>query len=127
MPDVLELADRLWRGEASTGEFHPVRHLGGMAEICDGVAFVPSFANVSAFQTEDGLVLVDTGSSFLAAAVHEELRRWSGERLALARGDRARGTAAQVRPVHHDCRLQRGDQPAPVRRARLAVAGRVPL
>ena len=82
MPDdVLELADRLWRGEVGPGDYHPVSHLGGLAEICDSVAFVPSFANVSAFATEDGLVLVDTGSSFFAAAVHGELRRWSGQRL----------------------------------------------
>jgi glyoxylase-like metal-dependent hydrolase (beta-lactamase superfamily II) len=79
--DVLELADQLWRGEVTTADFHPVGHLGGLAEICDGVAFVPAFANVSAFSTGDGLVLVDTGSSFVAAAVHGELRRWSGERL----------------------------------------------
>jgi len=82
MPDdILELADRLWRGEVPTSEYHPVGHLGGLTEICDGVAFVPSFANVSAFSTEDGLVLVDTGSSFVAAAVHEELRRWTSQRL----------------------------------------------
>ena len=79
--DVLELADRLWRGELGPGDYHPVSHLGGLAEISDGVAFVPSFANVSAFATPDGLVLVDTGSSFVAAEVHAELRRWSGERL----------------------------------------------
>src|SRR5258706_12969862 len=79
--DVLELADRLWRGEVGPGDYHPVSHLGGLAEICDGVAFVPSFANVSAFATPDGLVLVDTASSFVAAAVHRELRRWSGQRL----------------------------------------------
>jgi glyoxylase-like metal-dependent hydrolase (beta-lactamase superfamily II) len=79
--DVLELADRLWRGEVGPGDYHPVSHLGGLAEICDGVAFVPSFANVSAFATPDGLVLVDTASSFVAAAVHGELRRWSGQRL----------------------------------------------
>ncbi len=79
--DVLEIADRLWRGEVGPGDYHPVSHLGGLAEICDGVAFVPSFANVSAFATPDGLVLVDTASSFVAAAVHGELRRWSGQRL----------------------------------------------
>jgi glyoxylase-like metal-dependent hydrolase (beta-lactamase superfamily II) len=79
--DILDLADRLWRGEVTTSEYHPVGHQGGLAEICDGVAFVPSFANVSAFATLDGLVLVDTGSSFVAAAVHEALRRWSGQRL----------------------------------------------
>lgn len=81
MTDVLEVADRLWRGEISTADHHPVNHLPGMAEICDGVAFVPSFANVSAFATEDGLVLVDTASSFVAAAVHAELRKWTGQRL----------------------------------------------
>jgi len=31
--DVLALADRLWRGEVRTSEFHPVQHLGGLAEI----------------------------------------------------------------------------------------------
>jgi len=82
MPDdILDLADRLWRGEVTSSEYHPVGHQGGLAEICDGVAFVPSFANVSAFATPDGLVLVDTGSSFVAAAIHDELRRWSGQRL----------------------------------------------
>jgi glyoxylase-like metal-dependent hydrolase (beta-lactamase superfamily II) len=82
MPDdILGLADRLWRGAVPTSEYHPFSHLGGLAEIADGVAFVPSFANVSAFATPDGLVLVDTGSSFAAAAVHSELRRWSGQRL----------------------------------------------
>jgi glyoxylase-like metal-dependent hydrolase (beta-lactamase superfamily II) len=79
--DVLTLADRLWRGEVATSEFHPVSHLGGLAEICDGVAFVPAFANVTAFATGDGLVLVDTGSSFAATAIHDELRGWTRQRL----------------------------------------------
>jgi glyoxylase-like metal-dependent hydrolase (beta-lactamase superfamily II) len=79
--DVLALADRLWRGEVTTSEFHPVGHLGGLAEICAGVAFVPAFANVTAISTDDGLVLVDTGSAFAARAIHEELRRWTGLRL----------------------------------------------
>jgi glyoxylase-like metal-dependent hydrolase (beta-lactamase superfamily II) len=79
--DVLGLADRLWRGEVATSEFHPVGHLGGLAEICDGVAFVPAFANVTAIATDDGLVLVDTGSAFAASAIHEELRRWTSQRL----------------------------------------------
>ena len=79
--DVLALADRLWRGEVATSEFHPVSHLGGLAEICDGVAFVPAFANVTAISTADGLVLVDTGSSFAATAIHAELRRWTDARL----------------------------------------------
>jgi glyoxylase-like metal-dependent hydrolase (beta-lactamase superfamily II) len=79
--DVLGLADRLWRGEVTTGELHPVGHLGGLAEVGDGIAFVPSFANVTAVTTGEGLVLVDTGSSLTAEIIHDELRRWSSQRL----------------------------------------------
>ncbi|MGA2521881.1 MAG: alkyl sulfatase dimerization domain-containing protein [Acidimicrobiales bacterium] len=80
--DVLELADKLWRGEIDIVDIHPVGgYIGGLAEIGPGVAFVPSFANVSAFSTDDGLVLVDTGSSFVAQAVHDTVRQWSPQRL----------------------------------------------
>ena len=79
--DVLALADRLWRGEVQTSEFHPVGHLGGLAEITGDVVFLPAFANVTAIRTQDGLVLVDTGSAFAAQAIHAELRRWTSERL----------------------------------------------
>jgi glyoxylase-like metal-dependent hydrolase (beta-lactamase superfamily II) len=79
--DVLALADRLWRGEVTTSEFHPVRHVGGLAEICDGVAFLPAFANVTAVATADGLVLVDTGSAFAARAIHDDVRGWTSQRL----------------------------------------------
>jgi alkyl sulfatase BDS1-like metallo-beta-lactamase superfamily hydrolase len=79
--DVLTMADRLWRGEVSTATLHPVDHIGGFVEITDGVGFTPSFANVSAFATEDGLVLVDTGSMPLASVVHGDIRRWSDARL----------------------------------------------
>jgi glyoxylase-like metal-dependent hydrolase (beta-lactamase superfamily II) len=79
--DILALADRLWRGEARTSEFHPVGHLGGMAEICEDVAFLPAFANVTAIRTADGLVLVDTGSVFAAQEIHGQLRRWTEQRL----------------------------------------------
>jgi glyoxylase-like metal-dependent hydrolase (beta-lactamase superfamily II) len=79
--DILALADRLWRGEARTSEFHPVGHLGGMAEICEDVAFLPAFANVTAIRTPDGLVLVDTGSVFAAEEIHGQLRRWTDQRL----------------------------------------------
>jgi glyoxylase-like metal-dependent hydrolase (beta-lactamase superfamily II) len=79
--DVLALADRLWRGEAATSEYHPVGHLGGLAAVTDDVVFLPAFANVTAIRTRDGLVLVDTGSAFVARAIHDELRRWTSQRL----------------------------------------------
>jgi len=80
--DVLELADKLWRGEVDVTQIHPVGgYLEGLAEATEDVAFVPSFANVSAFATADGLVLVDTGSVFVADAVHQTLRQWTTLRL----------------------------------------------
>ncbi len=81
-PDVLRMAEDLWEGRVTTERVHPVGLSGsGLAEVADGVAFVSSFANVSAVDTGDGLVLVDTGSSFVAAHVHATLRDWSSNRL----------------------------------------------
>jgi glyoxylase-like metal-dependent hydrolase (beta-lactamase superfamily II) len=82
--DILGVADRLWRGDVPITRFHPVGHSGaltGLAEICDDVAFVPAFGNVTAIRTADGLVLVDTGSEFAARKIHDDLRRWDGQRL----------------------------------------------
>ena len=126
-----------------------------MAEVTDGVAFVPTFANVSAIDTDDGLVLVDTGSTFVARQVHGALRSWTTSRLhtavyshghidhvfgvpvweeeadesrlAASGGRRPRSPPRPLRPLRDDRRLQRGHQPAAVR-ARLArMADRVPL
>jgi len=81
--DVLTLADKLWRGEAEIEGHHPVsgHNIADLVEVSDGVAFVPSFANVSAFASGDGLMLVDTGSALLAQTVHQQVRSWNGERL----------------------------------------------
>ena len=78
---VLDLADKLWRGEVAIEDHHPVGLAGGIEEVSPGTAFVPSFANVSAFSTDDGLVLVDTGSLPLARTIHGLLRGWSDQRL----------------------------------------------
>ena len=73
---VLDLSDRLWDGHADTSTHHPLFSTGALEELASGVAFVPSFANVSAFATDDGLVLVDTGSLPFARLVHESVRSW---------------------------------------------------
>jgi alkyl sulfatase BDS1-like metallo-beta-lactamase superfamily hydrolase len=80
-PDVLTLAEKLWQGEIPITEAHPVGLQADLAEVRPGVAFVPSFANVSAVDTGDGLVLVDTGSEIFARDVHARLRAWSAAPL----------------------------------------------
>ncbi len=79
--NAVELADRLWRGEVSTAQHHPVVFSGDLVEVADGVAFLANFANVSAFTTDGGLFLVDTGSSITAARIHEQVRRWTDQPL----------------------------------------------
>jgi len=78
--DVLAVAERLWAGDPADG-VSPMAPGGGLAEVADGVAFVPSFANVAAVRTGEGLVLVDVGSPFLSGEVHRTLRTWSAEPL----------------------------------------------
>ena len=54
---------------------------GELAVLADGVAFLPSFANVIAFETPGGLVLVDTGGFLLGDHVHAQLRAWTDQPL----------------------------------------------
>ena len=65
----------------SVKDHHPFSINRGIEEVAPRTAFVPSFANVAAFSTDDGLVLVDTGSSFMAATVHQSIRTWNGDGL----------------------------------------------
>jgi alkyl sulfatase BDS1-like metallo-beta-lactamase superfamily hydrolase len=79
--DIVELADRMWRGERATSAGHPLSAIDGIAEITGGVAFLPTFGNCSIFATDDGLFMVDTGSAMMAEKMHAEIRRWSTDRL----------------------------------------------
>lgn len=74
--DILAIADRLWREEVSIEEVHPFSMIGDAQEVADGVAFIPSFSNVTGLRTGDGLVLVDTGPKPLATHNHATMRRW---------------------------------------------------
>ena len=67
---LLELSDRILRGDEQITDHHPMRPGNRIEEVGDGVAFVDSFANVAVFATPDGLCLVDTGSVFAAPAIH---------------------------------------------------------
>ena len=79
--ELLDLADRLYTGEAPIADYHPMRGAGELAEVQPGVAFVQAFANSAVFATPDGLVVVDTSGVFHAARVHESVRTWSPARL----------------------------------------------
>ncbi len=85
---LLELSDRLWNGEDSTSqpEHHPFAHLDVIEELAPGVAFYKAFVNLTAFRTEEGLVLVDTGTYL--PAQHERsfqaVREWNPDPLQTA-------------------------------------------
>ncbi|MGZ8766339.1 MAG: alkyl sulfatase dimerization domain-containing protein [Acidimicrobiia bacterium] len=79
--DLLDVADQLWTGALPIEEHNPFQHFGDLIPFDDDLAFVASFANVSALSTAEGLVLVDTGSTFLAANAHAAIRTWSGRPL----------------------------------------------
>jgi alkyl sulfatase BDS1-like metallo-beta-lactamase superfamily hydrolase len=84
MADLLELAERLWNGEASSDSHHPVTQDLGMAEVADRTAFNAAFGNVSAFDTDEGLLLVDTGNQVFAQLNHERIREWCAKPLSTA-------------------------------------------
>lgn len=79
--DVLEAAEKLWNGELTVAEQHPFEVSGDLVEVADRTGFLAGFSNVCAFDTDEGLVLVDTGLPLTAGYVHEHLRRWSDRRL----------------------------------------------
>ncbi len=79
--DLLDLADRLWTGEVDIDAFDAASIWVSFAEVAPGVGFVASFADVAAFDTADGLVLVDTGSGLLAAACRDAVRSWTDRTL----------------------------------------------
>jgi alkyl sulfatase BDS1-like metallo-beta-lactamase superfamily hydrolase len=74
MSDMLALAEQVWRGDV---QYHPFRGAGTQCEVADGVAFVHGFSNVTAIDTDDGLVLVDTGTVHLADVMHDAVRRFT--------------------------------------------------
>jgi alkyl sulfatase BDS1-like metallo-beta-lactamase superfamily hydrolase len=79
--DVLTLADRLFTGSADIASHHPFQLYGELAELDDRIAFVAAFSNAAAFATDDGMVVIDTSSPFLARRVHDVLASWRDDTL----------------------------------------------
>ena len=81
MGRILDLGEKLWNGTATSDDHSPFAPLLELEPLGDGVAFLSSFANVTAIATGEGLVLVDVGSAPLAPMLLSQLRSWSKERV----------------------------------------------
>jgi alkyl sulfatase BDS1-like metallo-beta-lactamase superfamily hydrolase len=75
--DLLDMADKVWRGDISVEQAHPVVLNSDLGEVQSGTAFIPAFGNVSAFAVDDGLVLVDTGNQVLSRLNFDRVRAWT--------------------------------------------------
>ena len=86
MDDLLEQSEALIAGDLSIEDRPPVDIRSGTSlhELADGVAFVESFANVTALQADDRLALIDAGGILAAGQVHSAIRQWTGSPLELA-------------------------------------------
>ncbi|MDB4971388.1 MAG: Metallo-beta-lactamase superfamily protein [Myxococcales bacterium] len=84
MGRIADVAEKFWTGAISTHDQHPFTPLMALEEVAPGVAFVSSFANVTAVAGERGLTLIDTGSAQFASQVHGSVREWSEAPVELA-------------------------------------------
>jgi alkyl sulfatase BDS1-like metallo-beta-lactamase superfamily hydrolase len=80
MPEVRDLAERLWNGDIDTTAAHPltVRVPEG-EEIADGVLFYKGIASANTIDTGAGLVMLDTGAINDTRPLHEAVRRWRAD------------------------------------------------
>ena len=74
---ALETTDRLWNGEVTVEQVGQLALAGDLEEVAPGVAFIPSFGNVTGVVSGTSLVLVDTGSEFLARTNYDKMRAWT--------------------------------------------------
>jgi alkyl sulfatase BDS1-like metallo-beta-lactamase superfamily hydrolase len=86
MGALRDLAERMWQGDFDSVRDHPVHaRVDAPEEIADGVLTFKGIASANTFDTGDGLVMLDTGATPEAAAIHAAVRRWRPEpRLAAA-------------------------------------------
>lgn len=62
MSELIEYADKVWRGEASADAYHHGElRKQGLHQVADGAFMWPAFGNVYMFPTNSGLVCYDTG------------------------------------------------------------------
>ncbi len=78
MDDLLELAEKAWRGELDTcHEHHPVHTVyDGATELAPGLLGLKGLAGAYVLDSGDGLVMLDAGAWFEADRIYEEVRKW---------------------------------------------------
>ncbi|KAA0232999.1 MAG: hypothetical protein JJLCMIEE_03129 [Acidimicrobiales bacterium] len=75
--DILEISKGVIDGTVP-GDLDRIHNISPLIhELQPGLALVEAWAHVVALETDDGLVLFDTGAAFLADAIRSELRSWS--------------------------------------------------
>jgi alkyl sulfatase BDS1-like metallo-beta-lactamase superfamily hydrolase len=81
MGSIRDIAEQLWQGQSARTALDPFTPRMGLEEVADGVAFVSTFGNVCAIRSHEGLVLIDTGTFFVAPAVRDAIRAFSADRV----------------------------------------------
>jgi alkyl sulfatase BDS1-like metallo-beta-lactamase superfamily hydrolase len=77
MPDIRDLAERLWTGNLTSGEAHPVTaQFREGDEILPSVLFYKGFASANTIDTGEALVMLDTGAFTDTKALHDAVRKW---------------------------------------------------
>jgi len=82
MGEVLDLAERFWRGEIPRLDLW--RPTGAREELAPGTFFFHTWANVTLIRTEAGLLLVDTGNFAAREKTFARVREVDGRPLAAA-------------------------------------------
>lgn len=77
MGSLRERFEGFWNGRIDPDVDTPFAPLLVRDEVADRALFVSSFANVTVFRTDAGLLLFDVGSPMLGAQVHGLVREWS--------------------------------------------------
>ncbi len=77
MSELLDYADRVWRGESTLHDYHSgALRKRGLWEVTDDIALWPAFGNVAVCDTGEGLVFIDSGDARTAGALHAAVRAW---------------------------------------------------
>jgi alkyl sulfatase BDS1-like metallo-beta-lactamase superfamily hydrolase len=75
----------MWnQAEEFSGDLHPLALFAGLEALEDDLAFISSFSNITAIDTGDGLVLIDTGGFMFARVAYDAIRVWNKQRVSTA-------------------------------------------